>query len=917
MRSCRFPLAVAVLFLALVSLTSAGTLTQSQQTKIHPRFRRLLAAHHPELGFAKSGYPFSIAKRTDESGSVLYETIINVSDPQLLRSAGIPIISSFPGVTTAQLTEDQIVQVAQIEGVKYIQPGETFHKNNDVSVPETGAALLHGGYLGGTQYRGAGVIVLLFDTGLDWKHMDFRLPSDTTKSRVIAIWDQTLTATGGESKPSGFPYGVEYTQAQINAELGPSPPGLVRERDNDGHGTHVAGTVVGNGLALNGKFVGMAPDADILVVKGGDVSFSEEHMIDALDYGASKAASLGEPIVVNWSLGTQFGAHDGSLGDEVALDGFVNTPGRAVCVAAGNDGDLPIHISGSAGNVDISLVVPSYTANLGTGNDLFVFDVWFRSEPQVSVTVTSPHGATASAAYQPSGSTGTGSNINDGTISLDNAPYPPDGGRFIELAVTDDSGTNPGTGTWTLSITNAGSAVPFDGWLALATVGNSSVTLVGGDVNKTVSMPGTANGSITAGAYITKLQWPVYANLQYGYSDPSLEVGDITTFSSHGPTADGRQKPDFAAPGMGIASALSSTADTTGAAGGIYPGQKHWIEQGTSMSTAHATGAAALILGASPTATAADIKALLQETANPDAFTSTVPNYVWGYGKLDVVEALARRLSPSALISRVEYAYDGGGNNNFVELTGSARYAVRISPSTSGKLTSISVNVTTPNNNPIQGNGNLVCEIYSDNGGIPGPRVGSAVLAPLNHLNPGTPNYIQMLNAGASVTAGTDIHAVISLDTPSNILLVRTESVTSGTRSLSFNGSSWVNLSSNVRIRAIVSTDNGVATAGGTLASGPSTYDLGQNYPNPFPNPFNPSTTIAYSIGDRGFVSLKIFDITGREVATLVSTEQDAGSYRVVWDGSNAERLPVSSGVYFFRLQSGRYSKTNKLVYIR
>jgi hypothetical protein len=368
---------------------------------------------------------------------------------------------------------------------------------------------------------------------------------------------------------------------------------------------------------------------------------------------------------------------------------------------------------------------------------------------------------------------------------------------------------------------------------------------------------------------------------------------------------------------MAIASALSSTADTVGAAGGIYPGQKHWVEQGTSMSTAHATGAVALILGASPTASAASIKTLLHETANSDAFTSTVPNVVWGYGKMDVVEALARSISPSSVISRVQYSYDGTGSNSIVNLTGDTRMAVRISPSTSGRLTAISVNVTTPNNNPIQGSGNCVCEVYTDNGGIPGTKIGSSVLFPLNRLNPGTPNYIPMLDAGVSVTGGTDVHVVISLDNQGNVLLVRTENVTTGTRSSAFNGSAWSAVATNHRIRALVSTDNGIATTGPPAAGSPSAYELRQNFPNPFPDPFNPSTSITYTIGERGFVSLKVFDITGREVTTLVSSQQNAGTYRTVWDGKNESLLPVSSGVYFLRLQSGGFSKTNKLMVLR
>lgn len=85
----------------------------------------------------------------------------------------------------------------------------------------------------------------------------------------------------------------------------------------------------------------------------------------------------------------------------------------------------------------------------------------------------------------------------------------------------------------------------------------------------------------------------------------------------------------------------------------------------------------------------------------------------------------------------------------------------------------------------------------------------------------------------------------------------------------------------------------------------PKTYSLSQNYPNPF----NPSTTIEYSVPENSFVSLKIFDMTGREISTLVSTQQETGTYIVDW---NAAKL--SSGVYFYRLNAGNFVETKKMI---
>jgi hypothetical protein len=83
---------------------------------------------------------------------------------------------------------------------------------------------------------------------------------------------------------------------------------------------------------------------------------------------------------------------------------------------------------------------------------------------------------------------------------------------------------------------------------------------------------------------------------------------------------------------------------------------------------------------------------------------------------------------------------------------------------------------------------------------------------------------------------------------------------------------------------------------------------LNQNYPNPF----NPSTTFSFSLQSRSFVSLKVFDLLGREVAAIASEELSAGNYTRQW---NASRLP--SGVYFYRLQTGSSVETKKLVLLK
>jgi hypothetical protein len=88
----------------------------------------------------------------------------------------------------------------------------------------------------------------------------------------------------------------------------------------------------------------------------------------------------------------------------------------------------------------------------------------------------------------------------------------------------------------------------------------------------------------------------------------------------------------------------------------------------------------------------------------------------------------------------------------------------------------------------------------------------------------------------------------------------------------------------------------------------PLTYWLEQNYPNPF----NPSTRISFSVRGSGFVSLKVYDVLGREVRTLVNEDLQPGSYEVTF---NADGL--ASGVYLYRLRAGNFTQTKRMVLLR
>ena len=90
--------------------------------------------------------------------------------------------------------------------------------------------------------------------------------------------------------------------------------------------------------------------------------------------------------------------------------------------------------------------------------------------------------------------------------------------------------------------------------------------------------------------------------------------------------------------------------------------------------------------------------------------------------------------------------------------------------------------------------------------------------------------------------------------------------------------------------------------------STPYTFSLSQNYPNPF----NPVTMISYSIPQKGLVTVKVFDVTGRLVRTLVNETMEAGNNSVMFDASS-----LSSGVYFYNIESGSFTDTKKMILVK
>ena len=97
------------------------------------------------------------------------------------------------------------------------------------------------------------------------------------------------------------------------------------------------------------------------------------------------------------------------------------------------------------------------------------------------------------------------------------------------------------------------------------------------------------------------------------------------------------------------------------------------------------------------------------------------------------------------------------------------------------------------------------------------------------------------------------------------------------------------------------------------LSELPEKFSLYQNYPNPF----NPTTTIRFDIPEPSHISLKVYNLMGQEVRTLTNEWLPTGSHHLIWNGKDQRGIPVSAGVYIYRLQSQNFQKTRKMVLLK
>lgn len=397
---------------------------------------------------------------------------------------------------------------------------------------------------------GRGVVICIIDTGIDYTNEAFR--DSEGNSRILAIWDQTIQEG---TPPEGFYYGTEYTREEINRALQADDPySVVPSRDDNGHGSIIAGVAAGSRVSNGLVYLGAAPDAEIVVVKlkeckpylrefymvpEGVPAYQETDIMLAVQYADSFVDQFRRPVVICLGLGTNYGDHSGSAPLPRYLNVIATRRSRAVVVCGGNEGNADHHFQGNffaPGNVGtiIGSGVNTATVEIRVEENAegFLLELWGNAPDVYTVSVRSPGGETIPAIRLGIQDSITYGFIYEKTrITIAGMLVEPASGEELVLMRI----VAPTSGIWTFLIQPVGTVYNgiFHMWLPISQFLNVPSYFLESTPYFTLTEPGMAEEVITVSTYNA-------ANNSF-YID-----------SGRGFTRIGVVKPDFAAPGVNV-----------------------------------------------------------------------------------------------------------------------------------------------------------------------------------------------------------------------------------------------------------------------------------------------------------------------------------------------------------------------------
>ncbi|MFM7595349.1 MAG: S8 family peptidase [Flavobacteriales bacterium] len=584
---------------------------------------------------------------------------INPEFDKLSLSASHFIVGNpIRNIVSIKVPVEATESIALLQGVDFLELAGKVNHQLDKAVHDVRADSVQQGIGLPQGFRGKNVYIGVTDWGFDYTHPAF-YDSTLTQTRIIAAWDQFKTSG---PHPQGFNYGTEYNGTSALLAAGGDTANIYSYST---HGTHVASIAGGCGAGTN--YRGVAYDANFLFVT---FLVDEAAVFDAWEWMYQKAQAAGKRLVINMSWGLyHFGTLDGNSLLSQAITAYSDL-GVVFVNSAGNNGNVNFHLKKTFNNDQLNSKVDfySYAANANMWGQSI--HAWGEVGHSFSNGIIVKNASNATLAESPFYHTSTTSNYVDtfllaGTdtifynIAADSA-HPLNQKPQMRLRVKC---TNTALKILLKSTAIDGTVNYWNVTELTTDVGNwgmpfsySGTGTTPGDADHGISEPSCSDHVISVAAYAPSYQTPGGATVG----------GGLASFSSHGPRYDGVMKPDVAAPGVSICSAISSYTDAayTTVSSVTFNNKTYDYAKfsGTSMSGPVVAGACALILEANPWLSAAQVKQLIKETARIDNFTGVIPalgSPLWGMGKLNAYAAVKEAL---ALVEVPENTVDNAWN---------------------------------------------------------------------------------------------------------------------------------------------------------------------------------------------------------------------------------------------------------------